>query len=222
VKSCSEKKTEDAPSENHPTAVAQFSNGTRRLWPAILFGISFVAAWSVRAVVTESAPSFASLFVLILATVITLIVLNQQLPLQNIVALIVAVTIFSGATMLGAGALRISFDPPIFNREFSLLPAWSSPLLWTVALVNARGIAKLFLRQMRRESFYGWSLIALSSVLVAGFNLSAEPDWKISGSQFVLASIAFVATTPWFIDKKPVERAPDYQPLFITILLLLW
>ncbi|MEO5803311.1 MAG: hypothetical protein ABIR24_07250 [Verrucomicrobiota bacterium] len=159
---------------------------------------------------------------LFLATVATLLVLNQRLPLQNIIALAIILALFSGATLLGASALKVLVLPPVVNEKFLHLPAWAAPLLWTVALVNARGIAKLFLHTMRKKSNYGIALITLSALVVASLNLRADSAWQTFIVQFALAITALIATTPWFLDKRSVEFKPDFQPLAIMILLLFW
>lgn len=158
----------------------------------------------------------ASLFLLVAGTIATLCVLGQKLPLQNIVGLAVTIAIFSGAILLGTSWLKLSFNPPQLNQNFSKLPEWTFPLIWLVALVNARGIAKLLLHRWRKNKNFGLWLLALSSWFVAGLNA------RNFFFQFAFGMIAFVVTTPWFLDKKRAESSADFQPLLLAILLLIW
>lgn len=105
---------------------------------------------------------------------------------------------------------------PTFNHSFGQLPSWTFPLLWIVAVVNARGVAKLMLNPWQKNKNIGLGLMVLGSVLVA--TVSRQSFF----SQFALAAIGFVVTTPWFIDKKGVQQPPDFQALLIVIGLLLW
>jgi len=219
VNSCSDAKPKEAVLEK---AQARFADRIRQFFPIIVFGIGFVTAWMMRVFAVESVSSYTNLFVLFLATIATLLALNQRLPFQNMIAISVVIALFSGVMMLAASVLKVLVVPPIANEKFHHLPVWAAPLLWTIALVNARSIAKLFLHALRKKSNYGIALIALSSLLVATLNLHTEPAPKTFFVQLALAFAAFVATTPWFIDKKRIEQKPDFQPLLITILLMFW
>jgi hypothetical protein len=222
VNACSGAKPKENPLRKAKLHVANFREGFRHFFPVAFLGIGFVIAWMVRAFAAESASSFANLFLLFVAAFATLFALNRRLPLQNVIALAAVIAFFFAATMLAAGALTFPIAPPVENEQFRHLPAWAAPLLWIIALINARGTAKLFLYTLRKKSNYGVALGVLSSLLVASLNLRAESSWPIFAVQFSLAIIALVATTPWFIDKKPVARTPDAQPLLFTILLLFW
>lgn len=189
----------------------------RSLLPAILFGACFLMALVAKQFELDS--SRADLFVLVSAAVATLLVIK---PFQNVIGLAVTIAIFSGLIFLGENILKMPCVVPVLNDDFRQLPRWTSPLLWIIALVNARGVSKLFLHKIRRTKNFGLWLLALSSLLVACMNSGAHFHWQRFSLQFALAMIAFVATTPWFIDKKPFKHAPDYQPLIITILLFCW
>ncbi len=195
------------------------SSAALRFFPAVLFTLCFVCAWFWRAN-QQIAP--ANLFLLISAAVATLLVLNRRLPLQNIVSLVTVITIVSGASMLAAVFFRTKLFTPFFLARFPGAPVWTAPLLWVVALVNARGIAQLLLRPLRKTSYYGLWLIGVACLLAAGFNLSARNDWRTFSSQLAIAGLVFVATIPWFIDKRRVEQGLELQPLIIICLLFFW
>ncbi len=186
---------------------------------AICLAICLLAAWVGKQLGLD--PNLIILFVLISATVATLVAVGQRLPLQNIVGLAVTTTLFSGVVYLVEKVFGMSFTP-VLNEEFHSLPAWTAPLLWTISLVNARGIGKLFLQKIRRTKNFGLWLLGLSSLLAASLNRGGPLQWQIFVGQMILALLAFVATTPWFIDKKPVDHPPDAQPLFLILFILLW
>jgi len=200
------------------TTRATFS-GALRFFPVVFFAVCFASAWVLRA---HQQASSASVLLLISAAIATLLVLNQRLPLQNIFSLVTVIAFFSGASMLAAAWFKTKLFAPFLMERFPGAPVWTSPLLWVIALVNARAIGQLVLRPIRKTSFYGLWLIAVSSLIAASFNLAARSDWRTISIQVAMAAMVFVATTPWFIDKRRVEPQPEYQPLLITGLLLFW
>lgn len=199
----------------HPT----FTERLRSFASVIFLAVCLIAARLGIQLGLETGP--VSLFVLISATVATLLAAGQRLPLQNVVGLVVTITIFSALVFLLEKLFRLSFTP-VLNAKFQHLPAWTPPLLWTIALVNARAVGKLFLQRISRTKNFGFWLLGLSSLLVASLNRGGPLQWQIFVGQMILALLAFVATTPWFIDKKPVERTPDAQPSFLLFFTLLW
>jgi len=110
---------------------------------------------------------------------------------------------------------------PGMNSRFAELPHWTTPLLWLVALVNSRGIARLLLRGVPKTN-YGLWLIGVSSLLAASLNFATGTTGRTFVLQFALAAIALIVSTPWLIDKRNVPSAQSYQPLGILVLLLLW
>src|SRR5205823_11319015 len=57
---------------------------------------------------------------------------------------------------------------------FYRLP-WTVPLIWVVAVLNSRGIARLLLRRYRTATNYGLWVLALTVLLAIVFELSFEP-----------------------------------------------
>jgi uncharacterized membrane protein len=188
----------------------------------------------------------AALF-LLSAFAATLLALARNLPWQNVLsaaALIAAISGFAHAlnakTGLPFGA-RVDTDA-LGPRLFGVLP-WPVPLIWIVAILNSRGVARLILRPWRRTPNYGFRVIGLACLLTVVFDLGLEPwageanvwwFWQMPRSvpawhhapwvNFLgwtvttLLILAFV--TPWLINKKPVPPPPpDYQPLVLWLLL---
>lgn len=211
-------KLERSALEDQGLCVTPFRKQLGRFAPTILFAIFFLAVWIARSFGLNL--SVADGILLICATVATLHVLGQRLPLQNIFGLAVVITIFSEMSFFFDKLFYI-WPLPAFFR-FKNLPGFTFPFLWIIALVNARGIAKLILYRWRKTESVGLWLIALSSLLVTVVNPDTRTTVKFFLERFCFAAVVFIATTPWFLDKKRVEHPPDYQPLLITTLLFLW
>jgi uncharacterized membrane protein len=182
-----------------------------------------------------------------LAAIVSVATLNRQLPLQNVLlAALMAALIGGIAHGLSANPnFSIPFGPVVFNpacgaKFFNAVP-WTIPLLWIVAIFNARGMARLILRPWRMVKNYGFWLIGLTAGLAVAFDLALEPfAWQVKhfwlwqptklavnwqgtpllnffGWLFVsLLILAFA--TPSFIRKQPGQSsAPDYHPLAVWL-----
>jgi hypothetical protein len=181
-----------------------------------------------------------------LAAVASMAALNRQLPLQNVL-LAAGITALIGGVAHGLSArldLSIPFGPIVFYPEaggklFNAVP-WTIPLLWVIAVFNARGVMRLILRPWRKTRSYGWWLIGFTAALTMAFDLALEPfavharelwHWgttRISltwqgaspmnylGWFFVtLLILAFI--TPSLIRKQPGSAGKDYHPLCIWV-----
>ena len=184
---------------------------------------------------------------IVLATAATLASITRRLPGQNVIlACAIIAAISSGIQTVGA-LTGIPFGPFVYNypaigRElFPPLP-WAIPLLWIFILLNARGVARLILRPWRKIRAYGFYVIGLTALLVVLFDFGLEPFctrvkgfwfWSPTklpftwyGAPFVnfigwamATLLIFAFATPSLIDKKKVKHPPDYQPLFLWLLL---
>src|SRR5262249_15645984 len=131
-----------------------------------------------------------------------------------------------------------SYSARMGQELFHPLP-WTIPVVWLVAILNARGVARLILRPWRRTQNYGWFLIGVTALLVVLFDLAFEPFathhkhywlWNVSGAKSVwygtpwvnfvaratttLLILAFV--TPSLIQKRPgPPTPPDLHPLLV-------
>jgi hypothetical protein len=217
VNFCSEGNTQQA-EEGNAHQRAKLPQKFTAYYPSVLFTVFLIAAWIWR--ITASGSSSLNLFVILAALIATLLVVKQQLPLQNVIGLAVTIAIFWGAPWI----IRKVFGFLLFPPRFSFNSVHESEffLFWAVGFLNARGIAKLLLHRWRRSSNYGLWLIGLSSLLLVIEDPTARENLNYLAVKFLLTGIFFVAATPWFLDKKRIEHRRDYQPLFITILLLLW
>jgi uncharacterized membrane protein len=177
---------------------------------------------------------------LVLATASTLVSQIRSLQFQNIaVVAAIILALASGILFLNAKT-EIPFGPIIFTKKcgaqlFDALPP-ALPLLWLVAILNCRGVARLILRPWRKTRTYGFRVIGLTCALATLFDFALEPFatranhfwlWRISsgvnnpfGSPWVnffgwavTTLFILVVITPWLINKMPGKRPPDFHPL---------
>ena len=207
-----------------------------------LLGVAFIA--EILAPRFSSALDAATITLAALASVAAL---NRQLPLQNVLpAALIAALIGGIAHGLSANPnLSIPFGPIVFNpavggKIFNAIP-WTVPLLWIVAIFNARGVARLILRPWRKVKNYGFRLIGLTAMLAVAFDFALEPfAWHVKhfwlwqrtkiavtwqgttllnffGWLFV-ALLILAFATPSLIKKQPgAPSAPDFHPLVLWL-----
>lgn len=189
--------------------------------------------------------SSSEAFFLLFAAATTVIGLMRQLPGQNVLAAALIIGGIGGAVHSLGALTGLPFGPFVYAdsgpRAFDVI-AWFSPLLWIVAVLNSRGIARLILRPWRKTRTYGWWLIGLTVVLVLLLDAGLEPYatrvkhfwlWhpsKIAVNWYgaplsnfagwILTTLVILAfATPFLINKKPVKSPPDYHPLIVWNLL---
>jgi len=174
---------------------------------------------------------------------------TRRLPLQNILlaACVIAVT---GGAMDTLGALTdipfgpFAYGPGIGSEIFKTLP-WTVPLIWVLAVLNSRGVARLLLRPWRKVSGYGFWLIGMTAALTLLFDFALEPFaslvkhywlWKqtklpvtwegVPVSNFLgwaaVAALIALVIAPALINKQPGKRnTPDFHPFAIWLSLVL-
>ena len=203
-----------------------------KLAPRILFGL-FLTQWVLvwahllshqRAI---SPMNWTEALLALFAAANTLATSARELPWQNVLAASVLVTLVSSAS---EGLAVLAGAPSA--RFVAYGSTWATPLIWLVAIWNARGLARLALFRWRKSRVYGLWLIGLAALLVVLFgiglrffsaaHLTSSPA-SISWSHLlywgITAALALAVATPWFIDKRPVERLPAHQPMIIWMLL---
>jgi len=184
---------------------------------------------------------------ILLATATVLASLTRQLPGQNVMLASIIIALIAGAVETLGALTAIPFGPFVYTTEigqtlFSPLPL-AMPLVWIVALLSSRGVARLALRPWRNTPNYGFWLIGLTALLVVLLDFGLEPfatqvahfwkwnptrvrlDWYtapcvnfLGWAVTALLILAFV--TPALINKKPMNPPPpDYHPLVVWLLL---
>jgi len=181
-------------------------------------------------------------------TLATMLALTRQLPAQNVILAATVIAVIGGGIHALGAATQIPFGPFTYSEAGGPLifhtVAWPMPLLWVIAILNSRGVARLILRPWRKLRNYGFWLIGITAALTLLFDLALEPfaatvkhywlwyptklplawggapvtsflGWTITA----LLILAFA--TPVLIDKRQqrsTNRPPDYHPLVTWLL----
>lgn len=190
-------------------------------------------------------PSWPDATIITLAALASIVALNRQLPLQNVLSA-AFITALIGTVVHGFSArTAIPLGPIVFNSQtgrqlFNAVP-WTVPLLWIVAVFSARGVGRLILRPWRKVKVYGYWLIGVTSVLVLVFDIALEPfawhvkhfwlwqptklavDWHGTSPLSPLgwgcgALFILMFITPSLIRKQPgSSNTIDYHPLAVWV-----
>ncbi len=184
---------------------------------------------------------------LLLCTGSTLACLSQQLPAQNVALASVVIAFAGGAAHTLSAVTGVPFGPLEYHPDnigrmfFHTLP-WTVPLIWVVALLNSRGVARLILRRWRTRDGYGIWVMGLTVALVLVFELSLEPyaslvklywSWKSTRlpsnwhtmpwsnlvGWAVTTTLILLFVTPVLINKSSRKLPANYCPLLIWELL---
>lgn len=164
----------------------------------------------------------------------------KWLPLQNVLLAACVIAAVAGI----AEALNAATGFPFGLRTFggnerstvSLLCASVPPAVCIVALLSARGVAKLLLLPWRASDRYGYGLLALNALLgtlpLVGLDLLAtrvahwwhwrDSAWHWQGialpnlaGWLCVNVLALLLATPALIDKRPVQPPPALLPLAV-------
>jgi putative membrane protein len=196
--------------------------------------------------------SFLDALTIALAALASIVALSRQLPLQNVLP-VAAVCAVAGGLAHGLSANPsfhlpfgpIGFRPAAGEKLFNFVP-WTIPLIWIIAVFNARGTARLILRPWRKVNNYGFRLIGLTALLAVAFDLALEPfAWQVKHFWFwqatkipvtwqgvtplnflswaCLTVLIMILVTPVLIRKQPGHRSkPDLYPLMLWLGALVW
>jgi uncharacterized membrane protein len=216
----------------------------RAYWlSTFLLATAFLSTLAVVGVKSDS--NWPEALLLLLATVSTLAALARQLPSQNVFLAAFIIAGIGGAAHIFGATSGIPFGPFMFGPEagakfFNIVP-WTMPLLWVVAVLNSRGVARLVLRPWRKIRTYGFWLIGLTALFTMLFDCALEPFaahakhywiWTTSGylltpsgaplsnsvGWFIVTLLILAFVTPLLINKQLSKRsAPDFHPLAVWL-----
>lgn len=182
---------------------------------------------------------------LLLAVAGTIAALARHLPLQNALYAAAIIAVAAGAATwldlktgipFGQFTAGDNAGPKLFNSV-----PWAVPVIWVLAILASRGVARLILRPWRKLHAYGFWLIGVTTALTVLFALALDPFasrvkryWIWEPTKFPLSwqsaplanffgwlvvtllLLAFV--TPILISKHPLHRRPpDFHPLGIWL-----
>jgi uncharacterized membrane protein len=186
---------------------------------------------------------------LVLAACTMLAALARWLPVQNVVACGLVLSLTSAMAL----AFSVKQGFPFGRFEFSdalgprLLEAvaWPVPFLWVAVLLASRQTAKVILQPWRRSKPYGWWLLGTATTLTAVQALALDPfghrvmEWwtwpktdtavtwygapllMVVGA-LLLAVALLVLAGPWLVSKRPTGRLPDFEPVWVWLGLMVW
>jgi uncharacterized membrane protein len=233
-----------APPKN-PTAPANGEKFLTRVYWLSTFMLAAGFLSTLVAVGIKSDSNWPEALLLLLATISTLAALARQLPSQNVFLAAFIIAAIGGAAHLIGAKSGIPFGSFLFGSEigqklFNTLP-WTMPLLWVVAVLNSRGVARLVLRPWRKTRTYGFWLIGLTALFTMLFDCALEPFaahakhywiWTTSGYSltpsgaplansvdwFIVTLLMLAFATPVLINKQLSKRsAPDFHPLAVWL-----
>jgi uncharacterized membrane protein len=208
----------------------------------------FLAAAFFSALVTvivKSDSNWPETLLLLITTISTLAALTRQLPAQNVLLAAGIIAVIGGLAHTIGVKSGIPFGPFMFGtgigqKIFNTLP-WAMPLLWIVAVLNSRGVARLVLRPWRKMRTYGFWLIGLTALFTMFFDCALEPFaayskhywiWMTAGYSltphgapvsnsvgwFIIPVLMLAFATPVLINKQLSKRsAPDFHPLAVWL-----
>ena len=208
-----------------------------------LLAVAFVSSLIAEFIGADA--SLPEALLVLFATVGTLVALARQLPLQNALLAAAITALIGGLAHALCAKTGIPFGPVLFGsaaglKLFGLLP-WIMPLLWIVAVLNSRSVARLVLRPWRKMRAYGLWLMGLTALFTMLLDYALEPFatrikhcWIWTAGEFSLtphgAPVSnlvgwFVVTllilafaTPVLINKQLSKRStPDFHPLAVWL-----
>lgn len=225
------------------------------LWLHWLLTVIFAAAFVLVAVMLFKplkllgAAGWPEAVLLVSGVACTITSATRRLPLQNVLLAVFIIAVLGGAVQALGVTTGIPFGPFQFGDSigallFKTLP-WAVPLIWVLAVLNSRGVARLILRPWRKVSGYGFWLIGLTAVLTLLFDFALEPfasrvqhywiwiptkfplTWDgVPVSNFLgwaaMSVLIALVIAPALINKQPGKRnTPDFHPFAIWLGLVL-
>jgi hypothetical protein len=183
---------------------------------------------------------WADAFLILAALASTLTTLSRQLPGQNVLLAFAIVVLLSGAAEFLNRTLQLPFGPRSTNGGVERQLVWAVPMIWAVAILNARGAVRLAMRPWRQNRYYGFWVLGFTALLVVWMAFSLEPfsttvrqywSWEPTrmrsswyGTPWVnflgwlaVSLLVLAFATPTLINKSPAPRPPQYQPLIIWL-----
>lgn len=178
-------------------------------------------------------PRWPGVALLVLASASSLISLCRWLPWQNVLSSAALIGVLG--TLIECLATNGShLMEPASTGGPSAISLWPLALVWILAVLNCRGVARLVLQRWRTQPNYGFLLLGLTAVLVVtliesflrfGSGLfpavahvspgSAGPAARSVVYLLLGSGIVLLAATPYLINKRPVPQPVDWHPLIL-------
>ncbi len=224
----------------------RFTQLLHRLCLALLLaalGLVWVRAWLPQPPL--GGARWPEGLLVLLATAGTLAAQARQLPAQNVAlssavivslaALAQAIGVWTGTPL---GPFAGTFQPGGLAIEWMF---WAS-VLCLLALLTARGVARLLLRPRQGSANYGLAVLGLTVLLALVFDLALEPfvtslpapgsqrlpgrldfgwygtPWLVFPARAGAALLMLLCATTSLINKRPGTTPPDCHPLAVWVL----
>jgi uncharacterized membrane protein len=213
----------------------------------IVFAAAFVLVMVIlfKPLKLPGHPGWPELVLLVSGVACAITALAQRLPLQNVLLATFIIAVLGGAVHALGVITGIPFGPFEFGAEFGpvvfqTLP-WAVPFIWILAILNARGVARLILRPWRKINAYGFWLIGVTALLALLFDFAMEPFasrvkhyWLWTPTKFpvtwqgtplsnflawaAMSVLISVVIAPALINKQPGKRnTPDFHPFAVWL-----
>jgi hypothetical protein len=166
-----------------------------------------------------------------LALAVTIVWLNRNLPLQNVLLAMATVVSLGFVALVAAEAGK-----PGNSLALGLAPIPGSAsakyvqsLTWALLLLNAQGVARFILTRKEESTSYGFWVIGIAGALVGGFQLGLEAavgpplhqTWVFKTATlagwYCFAVLCLVLASPALLKRKPGERARSIEPVWVWI-----
>lgn len=194
-------------------------------------------------------PGWPEALLVLTTALATLASLWRILPGQNVLLASVLIGCLGGLAHGFGAKTAYPFGPFVYSAaagpKFFNALAWPMPLIWVIAILNARGVARLILRPWRKLKNYALWLMGVTALLVMLFDLALEPIatrvnhyWRWLPTKFpfawygaplvnflgwLLIALLILAFTTPSLSKKPArtnKNRLDYHPLVVWLLAL--
>jgi hypothetical protein len=240
-----------AESENPPESSVDLAERLRSVLLVVVSGLALlmfvvVVLTLVTALQLPGKPGWAEAVLLCLTATATIISLTERLPIQQVLLAAVVIAGIGGLAHALTTTTAIPFGPMQFlnvgPKLFGYL-AWPMPVIWVIAVLNSRGVARLILRPWRKLRSYGFWLLGITAALTVLFDLALEPFASQVGKFWmwlptklpirwfdapitnlvgwvVVALLVLAFATPCLInkEKRPRVSTPNYHPLIVWLL----
>jgi amino acid transporter len=181
---------------------------------------------------------------LTIAAWVTVQTVCKELPLQNVLLASAIIAALGGAVHWLSQISGVPLGPIEFGGAHgqSPLQEWipGAALLWVVAVLNARGVARWALRNRSEHPSHGLRVIGVGALLVVVLALGLEPYatevrrhwlWGPTRLPFSwhgapisclfgwgsVSLVALMAVVPPLVNKHPVPKGPRPEPLLIWV-----